>query len=794
MKKEVAVITFKLKPDISQITGKNGLVTINANRAIRTFGFEIDSETLEFWIQLDLIYRTLCAIMYNFAMSGHPGGSISMGRIMQCIIYNLMRYLFSNLDDQRSDVFGLAGGHKALGVYAAWALRDEMMRLEHSLPKRQNRFRLEDLLGFRRNPTQGTPLFMAHNCRPLDGHPTPATPGIRVATGASGYGAGSLLGLAMGLLDIFGEDSPRVHIVEGEGGLTPGRVSEVMSAAVTAGIWNAILHVDWNNASIDSDRVCPENGEPGDYVQWTPADFGRHHGWNVISVGDGHDFLKIMAAQQLAVQIRNQRPTMIVYLTKKGWKYGVDGKKSHGAGHAFCSDYFYDCLRPFENEFGVRFSRENLDKTDAGQVEKLYWDFLHTIRSVMGNRRDLTGYFSNATRKAGDRLKKYSNKMPGKRQLQKLHEPGVIASHVVPRSLILRPGNKTTLRGALGDALGYLNKLTEGAIIVSSADLRGSTSVSKIVAGFDDGNYHAVINPDSRYIPIGGICEDAMGAFASGVAASGYLMPVTASYAAFLYLEHISARLHSIGQQANGRPYNTWIMINAHAGPETGEDGSTHADSQALQGYQGNFPRGSLITLTPWDPAEIWPLLVKGLLKRPAVLCPFVTRPEKIILNRKEYNLPRVATTVNGVYPLRKAVGKSNGTIILQGSGVTYIFIKQVLPALDILGFNLNVYYVSSAELFDMLSTHKQQEIYPDEIAREAMAITDFTLSTMDRWLHSSFGRDMSLHPFRKGRYLGSGQANMVFKEAEMDGEGQIRQIVKYVDMLISKKRKKSIV
>ena len=222
--------------------------------------------------------------------------------------------------------------------------------------------------------------------------------------------------------------------------------------------------------------------------------------------------------------------------------------------------------------------------------------------------------------------------------------------------------------------------------------------------------------------------------------------------------------------------------INAHAGPETGEDGPTHADPQALQGYQENFPRGFFITLTPWDPAEMWPLVTKGLLARPAILCPFVTRPGKTVLDRKKYRLPKAITTVNGVYALRKAVDtKHDGTIMLQGSAVTYIFITQVLPELDRMGLNLNVYYVSSAELFDLLPPCKQRKIYPEEMAREAMAITDFTLPTMYRWLDSSFGRKMSLHPFRNGRYLGSGQPYKVLEEAGLHAKGQLRQIIKYV-------------
>ena len=38
-----------------------------------------DADSFEFY---DLIYRTLCAVMFNHASSGHPGGSISSGRFV----------------------------------------------------------------------------------------------------------------------------------------------------------------------------------------------------------------------------------------------------------------------------------------------------------------------------------------------------------------------------------------------------------------------------------------------------------------------------------------------------------------------------------------------------------------------------------------------------------------------------------------------------------------------------------------------------------------------------------------
>ena len=176
-----------------------------------------------------------------------------------------MDYDVSNPDRQDADLISYAAGPQGPGPvrHVGSAERsDPHRRTPSSCPKTSGyQLRLEDLLGFRRNPITQTPLFSRFDSKPLDGHPTPATPFLRLSTGASGVGMAASLGLAFGAMDYYGKDAPRVHIVEGEGGMTPGRVSEAMAAAGTASLRNAILHVDWNQASIDSNRVCREGDD-----------------------------------------------------------------------------------------------------------------------------------------------------------------------------------------------------------------------------------------------------------------------------------------------------------------------------------------------------------------------------------------------------------------------------------------------------------------------------------------------------------------------------------------------------
>ncbi|HEY7516007.1 MAG TPA: hypothetical protein VIC87_16075, partial [Vicinamibacteria bacterium] len=131
---------------------------------------------------------------------------------------------------------------------------------------------------------------------------------------------------------------------------------------------------------------------------------------------------------------------------------------------------------------------------------------------------------------------------------------------------------------------------------------------------------------------------------------------------------------------------------------------------------------------------------------------------------------------------LRRPRGHVDGTVVLQESAVTYAFVEEVLPRLDRDGISLWVYYVASAELFDLLPQERRDALFPEERAREAMGITGFTLPTMDRWVRSSFGREKTLHPYRGGRYLGSGEGSAVLAEAGLDSEGQYRAIRSYVE------------
>lgn len=732
--------------------------------------------------KLDVMYRSLCAILYNFAQTGHPGGSISSGKIVQNLLFNQMAYNFKNPEEESADIISYAAGHKALGLYALWALRNEIAKTyaPEMLADEKCQIRFEDLLGFRKSPANNSRLFKEFNAKSLDGHPEPLTPFVKLATGASGIGFGASVGLALGAALTYPKNAPKVHVVEGEGGLTAGRCAEAMAIASRAGLDNLIVHLDWNQASIDSDKVTAENGVPGDYVTWEPAELFYLNGFNIIYVKEGLNFAHIYAAQKFAETLNNGLPTAIIYRTIKGWHYGLEGKASHGGGHKLCSPEFYKTMEEFESTFAVKIPH----LCEGQEIEDCFYQNLLTLRNVINSNKDLFAHFANKIKDSANRLQNLARTA---KEFKTEEVYTAFTPENIPQEFVFQPGGNPTLRATTAQALAKISKETNGTLIVATADLSGSTGAGKI-AYDSKGFYNKQTNPNSRLISSGGITEDGLSAVMSGVSAYGKQLGVAASYGAFTSaMMHTQARLHAIGQQgyeeATGKGKNTFIIFTGHAGLPTGPDGPTHADPQMLQLIAEDFPKGAAITLTPLDANDVWPALTAALNKRPAVLYPVVTRPNVKITDRADFGSDEQKQAKNGVYMLYKH-NYAQGTVILQGSGVGEIFVQEVLPRIKRDGLAINVYYIVSPELFDMLNKDEQEKILPATELYRAIAITDFTIPTMRRWLKSVKGEEMSLYPFKKGKYLTSGQASDCYKEAGLDGESQYKQIKEYLQNL----------
>lgn len=737
-----------------------------------------------------ILQRGILSMMFNFAQSGHPGGSISASRaLIGLFLTDRTAYDIGNPWRKDADIISPAAGHKAMGWYALNALLNESVRqtrpellssnLRHSL-------RLEDLLGFRKNEAVVTPLRKKFASKCLDGHPTPATPFTYLATGASGVGVAATAGLAIAARDMYRTMTPRVYCVEGEGGMTPGRVEETLQIAERAQLGNFIMVIDHNDASIDVSNVCA-----GDYTNVKPEERGLLHGFNV-AVADGKNFDQIVAAFDYACEyFPQQRPVMIVLRTEKGEGYGIGTNKSHGAGHKMDSEGYFAAQKIYCETFGVELPTP-VEGAGPAAVEENFWDSLLTVRAALAGDSELRDFVGERVAIAKERLGKLNEQRArsnGNGSGPRVDLTAIEKLDPADPPAALRPkaGDKMALREALARTIGEINRVSHGGIFIAAADLYGSLDFPKGIAYVPVDAEHL----DGRVVATG-ITEDGFSGVLAGISAYGRHIGVGGSYAAFMTpMAFTAARLLAIGHEVGGRSGNPLILVGGHAGPKTGEDGPTHADPQALSAW-ASFPKNSAISLTPWDNLELWPLVLAALQAqpRPAVVVPFVTRPQETVADRASLRLAAATEAIHGVYPLappRK--GNVDAYVVMQGSAVMYELVAnggEVLRDIEKSGLNVGFMYVSSAELFDRLPDSEKSKIWNEEMSQHAMGVTDFTLDTMMRWIPTESGRSATLHPFKAGHFLGSGVGPHVLKQGKLAGE-DIRDAV----IAFAKKKKK---
>lgn len=743
----------------------------------------LDEKTKNCLDKAFIMHRALSIMLFNFAQSGHPGGSISASRqLIGSFLSGNMLYDIKNPWRKDADLPALAAGHKAMGWYAFLSILFEAVKQEapELLPTEDKYLRLEDCLGFRKNKSVKTPLRDKFASRNLDGHPTPETPFTFIATGASGVGVATAVGLAVAARDVYRTYPPKVFAFEGEGGMTTGRVEEAISIAGRANLGNFILVVDHNDASIDVPCVCS-----GGYCKMSPEERGLLHSYDTILVSDGKDFNQVIAAfDYLSMYLsKTNTPKMIVMRTEKGEGYGFGTNKSHGAGWKQDEPSYFKAQGIFENTFGVKLPRIP-EGASKDKIEETFWQNLMVIREALKKDDGLRKFIVEKIISAKDSLDERNKKrepvhLTDLSVIYEKDKAGCVKIDSPPDSLKVKPGDDMPLRQALALTLGQLNKVSNGGFFFAAADLFGSLALDKAVPMvFLDAN-----NLDARAVA-GGITEDALSGIMAGISTYGAHIGAVGSYAAFLTsMGWTAARLHSIAHDVSGRKTaNPLILIGGHVGPKTGEDGPTHACPQALSPW-ASYPDGIAVTLTPWDNRELWPLVITALRKRPAVIVPFVTRPAEKVVDRSKFGFPPPEDSIKGVYCLKEPGNDKpcRGYVILQGSAVMHELL-QVIEDIEKEDLNLGYYYISSRELFNALPENEQKQIWDSHKAVNSIGITDFTMDTLEHWVTSAEGRKYSMHPFMKGHFLGSGKGSEVLKQGGLDANSIKERIIEFAN------------
>src|SRR6266571_531175 len=214
------------------------------------------------------------------AGSGHPTSCMSCAELMSVLFFDEMRFDPGDPSGKDADVFVLSKGHAAPILWAAL--------------KEAGAIR-EDLLSLRRFDS------------PLEGHPTPRSPWVRVATGSLGQGLCAAAGMAWARKK---DGRPgRVYALLGDGEAAEGSVWEAAQFAACYELDNLCAIVDVNRLG--------QSG-PTMYQHDTAAYEARFRafGWDAAVV-DGHD-IRVVRRAFAGGRTATRKPLGIVARTFKG--------------------------------------------------------------------------------------------------------------------------------------------------------------------------------------------------------------------------------------------------------------------------------------------------------------------------------------------------------------------------------------------------------------------------------------------------------------------------------------------
>jgi transketolase len=214
------------------------------------------------------------------AGSGHPTSCMSSADVVATLFFHEMRFDPRDPSGKDADVFVLSKGHAAPIL---WAVLKETGAIDH------------DLATLRRFDS------------PLEGHPTPRVPWVRVATGSLGQGLCAASGMAWARrLDKSGG---RVYALIGDGEMAEGSVWEAAQFA-------SFYKLDNLCAIVDVNRLGQSGPTMYEHDLAVYEARLRAFGWQAVTI-DGHDIAEVRRAFDRA-RASAGRPFAIVARTFKG--------------------------------------------------------------------------------------------------------------------------------------------------------------------------------------------------------------------------------------------------------------------------------------------------------------------------------------------------------------------------------------------------------------------------------------------------------------------------------------------
>ncbi|MBU4142374.1 hypothetical protein KJ590_00030, partial [Patescibacteria group bacterium] len=698
--------------------------------------------------RLAKIVRALAFAAVEGIKSGHPGGSSSkVEQLLALLFSGVMAFdALSPKHPGRDRVIWSAGHctplHHAILALIYNAIEQGGVKLD------------KEILGF----DLPVRLDKFRQCDGPSGHVESNYPLADASTGSSGHGFSCALALAM--LQKSNGLGGKVFVLAGDAETEEGISYEARNTIISMGGDNIIVSLDWNGFGIDG---------PITEVIVTPyLSHWLNLGWNVIEV-DGHNVLELATAYKKAREgFDNGQPTAVVCHTIKGKDYGkLEGTAdSHGtpASHADYAAIMKKLgfeIPGVEGEVSqdIEVVKSKLTRDDIVYI----LERLAVNKKLLKPEEELVAKMKTAL--AGRPLVDYRS----------IKRPDVL-----PAELVFKEGENAPVRKATEAFFKWL--MGQSAFFyIGSDDLAKSTLTSAAE------NVYGIVNTKN---PLGrgfrfGIAEPNMAMMSASltqdILPGGFkAMSVFSTYGVFTSMMGNCVRMAIINNVVNPAMKGFFIMLAAHDGPETGEDGPTHQGlfwMALFDAYPG------IKVYKPMDANEAMEMLFYAMAKGEPVAFS-VMRPNTPVFKRSagsygDFTVPPAREAINGAYVFKPFTnnGKQKRVLAICG-GQSLANALAILPDLA-KDLDVKIVAVTSPELFVELrrnNSAKANEIFSDEDRKIVITIHNGWSGFLDPFILPA---DYEKRTIEIDKFLKSGPPADVYKLANFDAAGILEQIRK---------------
>ncbi len=477
------------------------------------------------------------------------------------------------------------------------------------------------------------------------------------STGSSGHGISAGLGLAV-LHRSCGLPT-RTFVIAGDAETEEGMTYETRNVASTLGIDNLIVTLDYNQQGIDGPIF---DAMPGPYLNHWFAP-----GWNIIEV-DGHNILELAYAYRLADQgFGAQKPTVIICHGIKGKYYGKLEGTADSHGMPLPHAEYVEAMKK------IGFDIPGKEGDAAADISVVVSALGPTECDYLVERLQ-----ASAARLApeAELRQRIEVALPGRplADYRSFQRPAVL-----PPELVFPEGGAVPTRKATEAWFEWAMKHT-AFFYIGSGDLMKSILTGKAE------NVYGVLSKDNK---LGrglrfGIAEQNMAMMSAAIAQDtlpGGFRPMSAfaTYGVFTPMMANPVRMTLINNDVNPNARAFFIMLAAHDGPETGEDGPTHHGlfwMSLFTAYPG------IKVYKPMDANETIEMLFHAA-QRGEPVAFSVARPSTPVLKRGNGVAP-AREAINGAYVFRpfRRNGKRKLVLVVCG-GQVMANLLGVLPEIE---------------------------------------------------------------------------------------------------------------